>query len=85
MGMFVFLVCMIMLLIGSMHVKYLYEKDSPQLSFSLENVYHLECYHLIFDFVKTKHVCLPMHPLSSSPWFIFSLYLSSCYMKYIAI
>ena len=60
------------------------KKDSPWISFSLENAYQLECNHLIFVFVKT-HVCLPLHPLSSSPWFSCSLYLSSCYLKYLAI
>ena len=85
MGMFVFLVCIIMLLIGSMHVKYLYKKVSTRISFSLENAYYLECYHLIFVFVKTKTCMSPLHPLPSSPWFIFSLYLSFCYLKYLAI
>ena len=78
--MFVFLVCIIMLLIGSMHVKYLYKKDFHRISFSLENAYHLECYHLIFVFVKTKPCMSPPAPLSLSPWFIFFLYLSFCYI-----
>ena len=60
----VFLACIIMFLIGTMHVKYLYLKDSPRISFSLENAYHLKCFHLIFIFVKTKHVCLPCTPSS---------------------
>ena len=67
-----------------MYVKYLYKKDSSQISFSLENDYHLECYHLIFVFVKTKRVCLPLQPLSSSPWFLVPLYLSFCYLIYLA-
>ena len=61
-----------MLLISSMHVKYLYKKDSPQISFSFVYAYHLEGYHLIFVFVKTKS-CMspPAHPL------LFSLVHSS--------
>ena len=66
MEMFVFLACIIMLLIGTMHVKYLYIKDSPRISFSLENAYHLECYHLIFVLLKQKHVC-PSTPSSLLP------------------
>ena len=62
MGMFVFLVYILVLLIGSMHVKYLYYKDSPRISFSLPNAYHLECYHLIFVFVKTKTCMSPPGP-----------------------
>ena len=92
MGMFVFLVCIIMLLIGSMHVKYLYIKDSPRILLCFVNAYHLECYHLIFVFVKTKTCMSPPAPLSSSPWFIDPLYLSfllseiSCYLiKYTVI
>ena len=72
MGMFVFLVCIIVLLIGSMYVKYLYKKDSSQISFSLENDYHLECYHLIFVFVKTKTCMSP-----PTPPLLFSLVHSS--------
>ena len=37
-----------------MHVEYLYKKDSPKISFSFVNAYHVEYYHLIFVFVKTK-------------------------------
>ena len=84
MGMFVFPACIIMLLIGTMHVKWLYIKDSPRISFSLENAYYLECYHLIFVFLKTKTCMSPLHPLFSSPWFIVPLYLSFCYLKYLA-
>ena len=79
-----FLVCIIMLLI-SMHVKYLYRKNSLQSSLSLENAHHLECYHLIFVFVKTKTCMSPPAPISSSPWFIVPLYLSFCYLIYLAI
>ena len=92
MGMFVFLVCIIMLLIGSMHVKYLYKKVSPRISFSLENAYYLECYHLIFVFVKTK-TC--MSPPAPPPFFsvvhifpvpFFLLSEISCYLiKYTAL
>ena len=70
--MFVFLVCIIMLLIGSMYVKYLCKKVSSQISFSLENDYHLECYHLIFVFVKTKTCMSP-----PAPPLLFSLVPSS--------
>ena len=60
-------------------------KDSPRISFSLENAYHLECYHLIFVFVKTKTFMSP-----PTPPLLFSLVHSSpvplfCYLKYIAI
>ena len=71
-----FLVCIIMILIGSMHVKYLYKNDSLLISFSFVNAYHLECYHFIFVFVETK-TCMSLPAfLSSSPWFIVPQYVS---------
>ena len=81
-----FLVCIIMVLIGSMHVKYLYKKNAPQISFSLETAYHLECYHLIFVFVKTKKCMSPPAPLllfslvHSSPVSFLLLSEISCYL-----
>ena len=75
--MFAFLVCIIMLLIGSMHVKYLYKKDSPRISFSFVNAYHLVCYHLIFVFVKTKTCMSPPATLSSPAiWLSTPLYIA---------
>ena len=55
--MFVFLVCIIMLLIGSMHVKYLYKKDSPLFIFPL---YLSFCYIAILlstPLYIAKNVC----------------------------
>ena len=85
MGMFVFLIFIIMLLIGSMHVKYLHKNDSPWISFSLENAYYLECFHLIFVFVKTKTCMSPSAPLLLFSLVLVPLYLSFCYLKYLAI
>ena len=62
-----------------------------RISLSLENAYHLECYHLIFAFVKTK-TCMspPAPPLFSLvhifpvPFFLLSKI--SCYLiKYTAL
>ena len=34
--------------------------------------------------LKQKRVCLPLHLLSSSPWFLVPMYFSFCYLKYLA-
>ena len=90
--MFVFLKCTNIPLIGSIHVKYLHKKDSPWISFSLENAYYLECFHLIFVFVKTKTCMSPPAPLllfslaHISPVSFFLLSEISCYLiKYTVI
>ena len=70
----------------------IYIKDSLQSSLSLKNAYHLECYHLIFVFVKTKTCMSP----STTPLFFYLVHIFpvpffllseiSCYLiKYTAL